>query len=257
MARILIKHEGVLRRLANIDIANHDGSINLALVRSGSNSQGWRWDSTCSDFDAVEYDEPQLKTNRISIHTSGRVNFHVTPNPGISFIPCLLDLTAAIPLLAYVIPGAGALDVADTTRPGDHIIELLGDGLEGALGFEFTVIPAGVPSFPGEVWRFIVEGRYGLTCRLCSGSSYPLPDGIPKESFRLIRPSSLLSEITTSEEEAFIRFQQVMHANQVRQALISSSIPGELHEQVIEETVKVGRVWHTRAKQAGHLGNCM
>lgn len=241
MARILVRHEGVLRRLANIDTANHDGSINLALVRSGCNLQGWHWDSTRSDFDAVEYGEPKPKTKRISIHTSGRINFHVTPNPGVNYIPCLLDLTEAVPLLAYVIPSAGALDLAEAIRPGDYVIELVGDGLEGALGFEFSVIPAGVVSSAGEVWRFIVEGRYGLTCRLCSGSSYSFPDGIPREAFHLIHPSSLLSEATISEEQAFIRFQQLMHSNQLRQALVSSPIPGEVHEQVIVEAVTAGR----------------
>lgn len=240
MARLLFRHDSVLRRVANVDIANHDGSINLALVRSGSNSFGWRWDSTRSDFDTVEYNEPKLKTNRISIHTSGRINFHVTPNPGVNFIPCLLDLTEEVPLLAYVIPAVGALDPAENIQAGDHIVEL-GDGLEGALALEFFVIPSNVPAATGEIWRFLVENQYGLTCRLLPGKSVPVRNGVPTEAFQLIRLSSLLQEQAISEEQAFIRFQQLMHANQVRQALVSSTIPEDVHDQVIEETVRAGR----------------
>lgn len=229
-----------MRRVANVDIANHDGSINLALVRSGSNTSGWHWDSIRSDFNTVEYAEPELKTQRITIHASGRVNFHVTPNPGVNFIPCLLDLTEAVPVVGYVIPAFAALDVAENIRAGDHVVELEG-ALEGALGFEFSAIPSNLPPLAGEIWRFVIEERYGLACTLFPGYLFPVRHGVPPESFMLIRPSSLLSEQSIPEDQAFLRFQKLMHANQVKQALISSIVPEHAHSQIIEETVSAGR----------------
>jgi len=240
MPRLIVKQGFLLRRVANVDIANHDGSINLALVRSGSNTSGWHWDSIRSDFNTVEYAEPELKTQRITIHASGRVNFHVTPNPGVNFIPCLLDLTEAIPVVGYVIPAFAALDLAENIRAGDHVVELEG-ALEGALGFEFSAIPSNLPPLAGEIWRFVIEGRYGLACTLFPGSLFPVRHGVPPESFMLIRPSSLLSEQSIPEDQAFIRFQKLMHANQVKQALISSIVPEHAHSQIIEETVSAGR----------------
>lgn len=240
MARLLVKQGEVLRRVANVEIANHDGSITLSLVRSGSSSLGWHWDSSHSDVDIVEYAEPEQKTQRISIHVSGRVNFHVTPNPGVNFIPCLLDLTEAVPLVAYVVPAVALLDLTENIRVGDHIVELEGE-FEASLGFEFTAIPFNLSPLAGEVWRFIVEGRYGLVCTLLPGSIFPVMQGIPSEAFTLIRPSSMLQAQSIPEDQAFIRFQELMHSNQVMQALISSAVPESEHDQIIEETVRRGR----------------
>ena len=169
-----------------------------------------------------------------------RVNYHVSPNPGVNFIPCLLDLTEAVPFVAYVIPAVTLLDLAGDMRSGDHFIEL-DDGSVGALGFEFFVLPFSVSPLLGEIWRFIVEGRYGLACVLVSGALFPIRPGVPTESFSVIRPSSLLPTQSIPEEQAFIRFQELMHENQVRQPLMSSEIPEHTHNQIVEEIVMVGR----------------
>lgn len=229
-----------MRRVANIDVVTHDGSINLALVRSGFNDSGWEWNSRRTNCDAIAYTEPKPKTKRISIHTSGRVNFHGSPNTGVNFIPCLLDLTGAVPIVAYVIPAAAALDSVENIRPDDHVVEL--DGASGgSFGFEFSAIPVSLPSLPGEIWRFIIEGHYGLACVLVSGDLYPARPGVPPEAFSVIRPPSMLPQQSIPEEQAFIRFQELMHANQVRQALASSAIPEQRHDQIVSEAVTVGR----------------
>jgi hypothetical protein len=238
--RLLVDRDGMLRRVANIDIAKHDGSVNLALVRSGFNVSGWQWDSGRAEFDVIAYVEPMPKTKRITIHTSGRVNFHGSPNPGVNFIPCLLDLTGAVPIVAYVIPAAAALDLVENIRHDDHVVELDG-ATAGSFGFEFSAIPASLPSLPGEIWRYVIEGHYGLACVLVSGDLYPARPGVPPEAFSVIRPPSMLPQQSIPEEQAFIRFQELMHANQVRQALASSAIPEQVHDQIVSEAVTVGR----------------
>jgi hypothetical protein len=125
MIRLLVKFGSTVRRIGNVNIANQDGSINLSLIRAGTNEYGWAWNSSRSDFDKVEYADPKPKTKRITIHTSGRVNYHVSPNPGVNFIPCLLDFTEAMPFVVYVIPTVTALDLAGNIRSGDHVVEPL------------------------------------------------------------------------------------------------------------------------------------
>lgn len=240
MPRLLVKFNCFVRRVANLEIAQHDGSINLSLVRSGTSQFGWSGGSMRAGFEIVHYAEPKPKTKRITIHASGRVNYHVEANPGVNFMPCLLDLTDAVPVVAYVIPEIVALDLVDSIRSDDHVVEL-DAGSTGALGFEFFAIPFDFPQPPGEIWRFIVEGRYGLACVLVPGSLFPVRLGVPLESFSVIRPTSLLQQQSISEEQAFIRFQAIMHANQVRQALMSSEIPEHAHDQIVEETARVGR----------------
>ena len=139
-----------------------------------------------------------------------------------------------------MIPAVASLDLAENTRAGDHIVELEGI-FEAGLGFEFTAIPFNLPPLAGEVWRFIVEGRYGLVCTLFPGSIIPVRHGVPPEAFTLIRPSSLLQAQSIPEDQAFIRFQELMHSNQVRQSLISSTVPEPEHDQIIEEAVRRGR----------------
>lgn len=240
MTRLLVKHRGVLRRVASVDIAKHDGSINLALVRAGSNTSGWYWDSSSPDYKAVDYSEPKPKTKRVTIHTSGRVNFHGTPNPGVNFIPCLLDLTEAVALCGYIVPRLDGLDPIEVSSSNDHVIHF-DDGFDERLGFEFVVVPGNASVIREEVWRFIVEERYGLACRLFAGAGFEFPKGVPPEAFTLVRPSSLLPEQQITEDLAFIRFQQLMHENQVRHALSSSSVPEQDHETLIRDLVSNGR----------------
>jgi hypothetical protein len=240
MTRLLVKQGTALRRVANVEIAKHDGSINLALVRSGLSSLGWHWDSTRSDLDTIEYSEPEERTQRITVHASGRVNYKVTPNPGISYIPCLLDLTEPVLIVAYVIPAVDQLDLIESTKTNDHVVELQGV-TEGSLGFEFSAIPFDISPLAGEIWRFIIEGRYGLVCTIFPGSQFPVICGVPPEAFTLIRPSSPLPQQSIPEDQAFIRFQELMHANQVRQALVSSTIPEPEHGRIIDDVVRAGR----------------
>ncbi|KAG0161813.1 hypothetical protein DFQ30_005423, partial [Apophysomyces sp. BC1015] len=102
------------------------------------------WDSGRADFEAIAYSEPKPKTKWISVHTSGRVNFHGLLSLAVNFIPCLLDLTAAVPIVAYVVPAAAAFDLAGNIRADDHVVEL-DSASAGSLGFEFSAIPASIP----------------------------------------------------------------------------------------------------------------
>ena len=53
MPRLLVNFDGVVRRVASVEIAHHDGSINLSLVRSGTNQFGWTCDSTRAGFEMI------------------------------------------------------------------------------------------------------------------------------------------------------------------------------------------------------------
>ena len=240
VARLLVKFRGGTRRVATVDIAAHDGSINLSLPRSGVSEFGWTWDSSGGQFKTIEYDKPQPKTDRITIHASGRVNYHTTLNPGSNYIPCLLDLQDRVSVAAYVVPSVVSLDAAGDLRSGDHIVEV-GDDISGRICFEFLAIPSFAPVQPGEVWRFIVESAYGMACVMFPGDQIPLQVGIPEEAFTLVRPGSLLPQQALPEEVAYLRFQQLMHANQVQTALVDAGVPSTEHAKIVDEVVKRGR----------------
>lgn len=143
-------------------------------------------------------------------------------------------------VIAYVVPSAEALDTADALKAGDHVVEV-GDDFSGRLGFEFFAVPKSAPNLPGEVWRFIVEGKYGLVCTMFPGDQIPLRSGVPGDSFTLVRTSSPLQHQAIPEEVAYLRFQQLMHANQVKSALDKAGISTDEHARIVEATVRGGR----------------
>jgi hypothetical protein len=98
-----------------------------------------------------------------------------------------------VPIVVYVIPAAAAVDLVENIRPDDHVVELDGASA-GSFGFEFSAISVSLPSLPGKIWRFIIEGHYGLACVLVSGDLYPARPGVPSEAFSVIRPPSMLPQ---------------------------------------------------------------
>lgn len=162
------------------------------------------------------------------------------PSPSVNFIPCLLDLTEAIPVVNYFIPSITTLDIADTIRIDDHVFELAENSIESCI-IEFYAVPSKSTQLPGEVWRCIIEGCYGLACALISSNSYPLPPGVPPNAFTLIRPTTLLPQQAIPEDLAFIRFQKLMYENQVRKDIASSTIPVNEHDKLAEKIISYGR----------------
>lgn len=238
--RLIFKHGEVCRKIASINIVNHDGSINLALVRFGSNMSGWQ--SNASDYACipVEFASPEPKTIKITIHTSGRINYHLQPNPSVNFIPCLLDLTEAVPIAGYLIPSVTLLDLANEIRNDDHFFKLDVNSAE-SCSIEFYAIPSNLPHMPNEVWRCIVENRYGLACKLIFYNPPPVIIGVPPNAFTLSIPPTLLAQQVVAEDQAFSRFQKLRLENHIRSVLTSSTIPVSEHEKIIEEKVRYGQ----------------
>lgn len=217
MSRLLIRQEGVLRRLASIS-ATHDGSIKLNLVRNGVSESGWSWSNMPGEQGDVEKRAfTESRTKSITIHTSGRVNYHFDKGHT-AFIPCLLDLETVFPILTYVIPDVSELDTFDAPEPQDHIVDVP-DGLRGHLSFEFSVLPLVLPGLPGEIMRCGVEGLYGLSCVAQAGCAGVAKEGVPDEAFTTLRPQQILPAQTVREEVAFLRFKRAMFANDVRAAV--------------------------------------
>jgi hypothetical protein len=240
VTRLIIEYKGAKRIVAITTVGTHDGSIILSLVRAGSNTSEWKWDSTGSGFDSIEYSEQLPKTKRITIHASGRVNYHGSLNTQVNFIPCLLDLTEAMPIVIYVVPSIDALDIAGDSRAEDFVVDVISEW-ENSLTIAFSAIPSNLPPLLGEVHRLIVEGCYGLACAMFPGNALVIPDGVPAETFTTGRPMSPLTHQSMSEEQAFLRFQKLMQENQIRAATRAAEIPEDMHDQIVNEIVSAGR----------------
>lgn len=233
MTRILVRREDALRKLASINVT-HDGSLRLSLVRDGTSDKGQTFQSNHHASDDV--DRTASKTKEISIHTSGRINYHFD-NAAPRFIPALMDLEEPVIIVGYRVPCFDLLDPAIDTRQNDSIIDIPSD-YSGVIQFHFLMIAAVTPTLDGELTRFGVEGLFALACVNTTSTVQPLPQDVPARAFTTLRPLDSLSGQAIPEQTAFLRFKHAMFANDIRAAAASSEEP--VPEHLIEATIAAG-----------------
>lgn len=239
MTRLIIKQGETFHILVHVVVKKNDGSIILNLVRKGTSEFGWRSNSSTTATELIPFSTPLPKTKKISIHASGRVNYDTYPTKRVNYIPVLLDLEAPESIVCYLIPSVSSLDTVPELKGDDTVIEIQSEFYAGALGFEFVAIPSSLEHIPGEIWRVIVESQYGLACTVSTDIS-PVPEGIPPEAFTQLFPSSRLERQAAAEDETYLRFQNLIRRNSIRENLGPDGIPEEMHVQVIEEVIKRG-----------------
>lgn len=242
MPRILIKHNGIHRHLATATVT-HDGSIELFLVRKGVSVSNWEWSGLPEETGVVQkidFETPVAKTKKISIHTSGRVNYQSHHRNGETiFIPCLLDLNERVPIIAYVIPDIDALEVVAGSRESDTGIKLE-NIVAGHVSFEFYVIPSNFPIIDGEFTRISIEGTYSLVCVMFMGDLGTLKKEVPPTAFTTLQPTSGLLAQAIEEDVAFLRFKRLMYANSVKQSVLNLSPELQPTIEVLNEIVTNG-----------------
>jgi hypothetical protein len=233
MPRVLLSRRGVVKHLASINVT-HDGSLRLSLVREGSSERRWLFASGVPALEEVE--RTTRKTKEISIHTSGRVNYHFD-QAAPRFIPPLMDLVEPVTVVGYRIPAFDLLDSVQDDRQGDVAVEIP-ESCTGVVQFHFLILPAVVPTLHGEVTRFGVEGLFALACVNTTDDLQPLPPGVPERAFVTLRPNDGFAEQAISEANAFLRFRKSMFANNVRAAADSAGTP--IPEDLIEAAIAEG-----------------
>lgn len=239
MPRLILQQDATKRYVAKVSISKHDGSIVLNLVRSGVNTFGWSSDSSRTDFDTVEFTEPVSKTKQITIHTSGRVNYHFASKPKHLFIPCLLQLTNAIGIVGYTLPSIKKLDIIKEVTDQDWIVTGNGN-LESGVTFEFFVIPFTHAPLENEIWRLTVEDYYGIVCTLFKGLP-PLIASTPKEAATTYFSTETLPFQAIAEDEVYLCFQKLIYVNQLKKALLASDIDKDEHQSIIDNEILNGR----------------
>jgi hypothetical protein len=238
MPRLLLKHKGVLRHLASINVT-HDGSITLNLVRNGVSEGGFQWSCGAGELGPLNQREtPEQKTKSITVHTTGRINYKFDDGHT-RYVPCLLDLDGPVPIVLYSIPAIDRLDEVTTQRKDDSITDVA-EEQEGRVNFTFDVLPAVLPPQLGEQGRFGVEGLYALSWSAHVGEVGATREGVPGEVFTTFRPHSGLPHQATPEEVVYLRFRRAMYANDVILAAENARNRDEITAEHIEAMIQAG-----------------
>jgi len=233
--RLFLRSNGTLHHLASVNVT-HDGSIKLDLVRDGTSESGYQWSfGRDGESSVLERESAERKTKSITIHTSGRVNYHFGGGQ-VRYVPCLLDLDVATLIIGYSIPSLQLLDEIAKPREDDWISDVpLQDNRR--IAFSFVVLPAVLPLQPGELGRFGVEGLYAIGW---SAHADATRADLPKEVFTTYRPESGLDKQAIAEEVAYLRFRRAMYANDVIAAFDALPNRDDVTAEHIEAMIEAG-----------------
>jgi hypothetical protein len=141
--RLLLQTPVDTRRLATIEITDRDGSVIVAFPREGSSE--FSNESTSEPTSKIEekrFEKPRSKTKKITLHPTGRVNFH-HQNSQI-YVERLYKITTPVWLFLYRYPGWERPDVIESAQvQDDDVLWDVGNVLMGdPVSIQLTVGPA-------------------------------------------------------------------------------------------------------------------
>lgn len=238
--RLLIDHEGTLRRLAYVELG-HDGSINIGLPRDGVITTAFQLSGqTGGTVQVVEFDSPRERTKRLSIHISGRINFKWSTAPSPVFIPCLLDLQQPAHVVTYVVPDTALLDTVGGHRKDDQLIDLP-FAASSHVAFAFEVLPWTHPVVEGEIARIVFAESYALRCMAVAGDIGIVAAGFPAAGFCVLTTTGgRLASLAVPEDEAYLRFQRHCHSRGVQEAAVNARKHMEITDEMVATEIARG-----------------
>lgn len=211
--RIIIRHTGCLRKFVIVESSDRDGSLTFVLRREGTSSSNATW-STHPDRQEpsrLNFDKPRPKSKRVTIHQSGRVNYH--GNNRSIFIEPLTLTSRTTWLYGYRVPSLEMLDQhLDTPDEQDNVFDLsdLGDG---PVSFSVFIGPSSL----------IATGRFVKIAYDIEGYSVVIAvDNVPNPVsaayagyFTTMTPEKgLFLEQQMAEDQAMISYHQALAGTQ-------------------------------------------
>ena len=211
--RILILHRANLYRFLVVESGDRDGSLSVIVSREDSGSTGATWGSRPGEQQPLhtEYEKPRPKNKRITVHQSGRINYH--ENRRSIFIEPLTRTTQVVCIYGYRIPGVQKLDAfSDPVDVDDAVFDLseLGDG---PVSFSFFIGPKDmVPSGRAMKLAYGLEG-YALAVSV-DGQAISVPQGYENHFTTLCPECGPYPEQKIDERQAMIFYHQAITGSQ-------------------------------------------
>ncbi len=207
--RVLILHGGRLHRFVVVQSSDRDGSLSLIVRRDGYSASRVSWSSKPGEQQPQcrEFEKPVPKDKRVTVHQSGRVNYH--ENGRSIFIEPLTLTTLTTCIYAYRVPAIQKFDLCSEPADAEDAIFDLTDLPGGAVSFSFFIGPANsVP--PGRAIKlgYELEG-YSLAISV-DHQAFPVPDGY-EEYFTTLSPErGPFLEQQMAEDQALIAYHRAL-----------------------------------------------
>ncbi|WP_440269249.1 hypothetical protein [Dyella sp.] len=207
--RILVRHKGFLRKFVVVESSDRDGSLTLVMRREGIGASRTTWSTKPGEHDLkqVDFGEPRQKSKRITIHQSGRVNYHENGNS--IFIEPLTRTSQATCVYAYRVPALEKLNLHPNEAGDEDAIFELSDLGDGPVSFSVFIGPSSlVPPGKAVKLAYDVEG-YSLTIAVDAVPT-PVPSGYEDHFITLTPERGIFLDQQVAEDQAMISYHRAL-----------------------------------------------
>ncbi|MDH4099252.1 MAG: hypothetical protein OEV28_01600 [Nitrospirota bacterium] len=181
----------------------------LVMRREGTSTSHATWSTKPGEHEPkqVDFGEPRQKRKQVTIHQSGRVNYHENGNS--IFIEPLTRTSRTTCVYAYRVPALEKLDLhPDELGDNDAVFDLsdLGDG---PVSFSVFIGPSSLVP-PGKAVKLAYdEEGYSLTIAV-DAVPVPVPPGYENHFTTLTPERGIFVEQQMAEDQAMISYHQVL-----------------------------------------------
>jgi hypothetical protein len=207
--RILVRYKGSLRKFVVVESSDRDGSLTLVMRREGTSTSHTAWSTRPGEHEPkqVDFENPRPKSKRITIHQSGRVNYH--ENGSSIFIEPLTRTSRTTCVYAYRIPALDKLDLhPDISGDEDAIFDLseLGDG---PVSFSVFIGPSALMP-PGRAVKLAYDAEgYSLAIAV-DAVTVPVPSDYEDHFTTLTPERGLFPGQQMAEDQAMVSYHQAL-----------------------------------------------
>lgn len=207
--RILVRYNGSLRKFMVVESSDRDGSLKLVMRREGTSTSRTAWSTRPGEHEPkqVDFEKPRPKSKRITIHQSGRVNYH--ENGSSIFIEPLTRTSRTTCVYGYRIPALEKLDLhPDMSGDEDAIFDLSGVS-DGPVSFSVFIGPSALEP-PGRAVKLAYDAEgYSLAIAV-DAVPVPVPSGYEDHFTTLTSERGIFSSQQMAEDQAMVSYHQAL-----------------------------------------------
>ncbi|MVV49022.1 hypothetical protein EJA72_12320 [Pseudomonas sp. PB120] len=207
--RIFIKHRDSLRKFLVLESVDRDGSLILVLRRDGDTTScnSWSTDPKRQEPQLIHFEKPRPKNKKITIHQSGRVNYHDTGKK--IFIEPLTQTTQDFCICRYRAPALSRLDSFTEELGKEDAIFDLSDFGDGPVCFSIVIGPKTLV-LPGRLMKLAYEAEGYSINILADETPSVVPAGFEDNFITLTPEQGPFLDQQMAEDQAMISYHQAI-----------------------------------------------
>lgn len=198
-----------MRKFVVVESSDRDGSLTLVMRREGASTSRAAWGTRPGEQEVrqVDFEVPRPKSKRITIHQSGRVNYH--ENGSSIFIEPLTFTRRTTCVYGYRVPALEKLDRHQNASGEEDAVFDLSDLGDGPVSFSVFIGPSAMVP-PGRAVKLAYDAEgYSLAIAV-DAVPVPVPTGYEDHFTTLTPEQGPFLEQQMAEDQAMISYHQAL-----------------------------------------------